>query len=435
MDIPESIFYLFLLFLVLLSNALCTLFRTALLETPKGQLEESLTQDEKHKEKMHYLYNHTEDISIILGIYGVFTHFIVAILVFKAVVPLTMINLVAHFHALTTWHHPLTAVALIVFFLLDVFFTMLFPARLAKVRPIYYVQKYLSIISIIYVILKPLLRVANYITNLFFIIIGVNIPTTENVTEDEVKDLIERGREEGTFEKEEQEMVDRIFHMSDQTAYSLMTPRTQMLWLDLDDPLEENLKLITQNPDTIFWVGRDNLDNFSGLIYAKDLLNEALYHPITELTSFIKKPMFLPRSMETFRVLEKFRDNDIHEAIVIDEFGGVVGFITLRDIIEEIIGDIAVNTEDESLEIVQRNDNSWYVDGLCEVDDFKEKFDIDKLPDEDKDHYQTMGGFLLSFFGYIPRTGEYKVWNNYRFEVADMDRNRIDKILLTILQK
>ena len=148
-----------------------------------------------------------------------------------------------------------------------------------------------------------------------------------------------------------------------------------------------------------------------------------------ELETLIKKPVFVPRTMEIFRVVEKFKNTGESSAIVNDEYGGVIGFITLDDISKEIVG----LTEDEKF-IPQKN-NSWLVNGLCDIDDFKKKFKFETLPNEERDHFQTMGGFLTSRFGYIPKVGEKKDWNNFRFEVLKMDRARIDKILITELEK
>nr|WP_269140304.1 transporter associated domain-containing protein [Pectinatus sottacetonis] len=213
-----------------------------------------------------------------------------------------------------------------------------------------------------------------------------------------------------------------------------MTPRTQITWLDIEDDLNTNLHLIKNSPDDTFLIGRDNLDNLLGIIYARDILNASLDNNLCDLAKFVKKPIFVPRSMETFRVLEKFRNNNVEEAVVVDEFGGVVGLITLKDIIEEIIGDISNTEEKESVQIIQRDESSWYIDGLYPIDDFKEKFDITSLPGEERGHYKTIGGFLTSYFGYIPKTAEYKILHNLRFEVVDMDRTRIDKILVTKLK-
>ena len=145
--------------------------------------------------------------------------------------------------------------------------------------------------------------------------------------------------------------------------------------------------------------------------------------------------MFIPRSMESFRVLEQFQETGIREAAVLDEYGGVIGFITLQDILLELIGDTNNINEPEPVQITARDDNSWNIEGLCSIDDFKEKFDIDELPDEDQDHYQTMGGFVTALFGYIPKKGEMVRWENFAFEIARLDRYRIDKIICTVEDK
>ena len=277
----------------------------------------------------------------------------------------------------------------------------------------------------------PWLMLTEGLAKLLLLLSGLPTQAQESVTEDEVKDLIEQGTEEGTFEKTEQAMVDNIFHMSDQTIYALMTPRPQMLWLDLADPLKHNLRLIRETAQNVFPVGRDSLDDFCGVLYAKELLDASLSRKPLDLAQYIHKPIFVPRSMETFRVLEKMKDSEVHEAMVLDEYGGVVGFVTLTDILEEIIGDTIAAGEPDLPQITVRDDRSWQVDGLYSIDDFKERFDIEELPDEDHDHYQTMGGFLTSYFGYIPKVGEKKDWRSYTFEVLKMDRARIDKILIT----
>ena len=179
-------------------------------------------------------------------------------------------------------------------------------------------MKYHGIVARLTRLARPFIRFLSGSAGGVLLLLGINPHVEDTVTEDEVKDLIEQGTEDGTFEKSEQAMVDRIFHMSDQTAYSLMTPRTQMLWLDLTDSLRHNLRIIREHPQNVFPVGRENLDDFCGVLYAKDLLNASLERKSLDLAQYIRKPMFVPRSMETFRVLAKFRDTGIHEAMVLD---------------------------------------------------------------------------------------------------------------------
>ena len=258
----------------------------------------------------------------------------------------------------------------------------------------------------------------------------MNAETSDIVTEDEVKDLIEQGTEDGTFEQSERAMVDKIFQLSDQTAYSLMTPRIQIIWLDISDSIEQNLKIIRDNAQNVFPVGEGSLDECRGVIYAKDLLDAVLDKKPGEeinLAQIIKKPIFIPRTMETFRLVEKFKATGDSVAIVNDEYGGVIGLITLDDIAQEIVG----VEEAEEPQFSLKKDNNWLVDGLYDIEDFKRRFNFETLPDEERDHYHTMGGFLTSLFGYIPKVGEFREWNNFKFKVERMDGARIDKIFVT----
>ena len=224
------------------------------------------------------------------------------------------------------------------------------------------------------------------------LLFGISPQDRAAATEDAVKDLMEQGTEDGTFEKAEQDMVDRIFHMSDQTASALMTPRTRIAWIDLAEPRREQLRIIRRTPHDVFPVAYENLDDFRGVIYAKELLDAMLDGKSIDPADYIKKPLFVPRTMEGLRVLEKFRSGDIHEAVVLDEYGGVVGFITMDDIMEEI---------------------------------------IEELPDEDHDHFQTLGGFVTAQIGRIPAVGETCDWNGFTFEVRRMDRARVAEIRMT----
>ena len=285
---------------------------------------------------------------------------------------------------------------------------------------------------LIVMLMTPLVALLSTVANGVAFVFGMNTSKNDAVTEDEVLDLIEQGTEDGTIEKSEQEMVDRIFDIGDETAYSLMTPRVMIVWLDLADDLEKNLQIVQDSPHTIFPVGAGSLDDCRGLIYAKDLLDAVLKDGRNiDLNALIRKASYVPRTMEAFRIVEKFRSSGITEAMVNDEYGGVIGFITLDDILSEIVD--TSGDEETDRQFKRNKDNSWTVDGLCDIDEFKERFGIETLPDEEHDHFQTMGGFLTSQFGYIPKVGEVREWNGFRFKVKAMDGVRIAKILITRL--
>ncbi len=321
-------------------------------------------------------------------------------------------------------------------------FTMLLigeflPKRAARQVPENFLLKHHKSFSRLVKIISPFVSMLTKIAGGAMLLVGMNTETENTVTEDEVKDLIEQGTKDGTFEKTEQEMVTGIFRLSDQTAYALMTPRTRIVWLDLTDDIRHNLKILKENPHTILPVGYGSLDDCRGVIYAKDILNELLENKNPDeidLSKLTRKPVYVPRTMETFRLLEKFQTLGVSEAMVLDEYGGVTGFITIDDIFSEIV-DTKDSDDSGNSQIVQHDKNSRFVDGLCAIDDFKESFGIESFPYEEEDHYQTMGGFVTSYFGYIPKVGESFEWNGLQFEVTGMDRARVAGILVRRISK
>lgn len=427
LDNTDAGLLLVLLLLLLLANAFFSLIETALTESHRGRLEKLAEDGNQDAEAALGLLENVEAPLSLVQVGITLTGILMGICTGAFIAP-SLASFIAFLPHATT-------IAMLFSIVVVTYITLLFseflPKKKAAQNPEHMLMKYHGIVARLTRLARPFIRFLSGSAGGVLLLLGINPHVEDTVTEDEVKDLIEQGTEDGTFEKSEQAMVDRIFHMSDQTAYSLMTPRTQMLWLDLTDSLRHNLRIIREHPQNVFPVGRENLDDFCGVLYAKDLLNASLERKSLDLAQYIRKPMFVPRSMETFRVLAKFRDTGIHEAMVLDEYGGVVGFITLNDILQEIIGDSMSNVEPDPIQFTPRDEHSWYVDGLCSIDDFKERFDIAELPDEDHDHYQTMGGFLTSYFGYIPKVAEKCEWNGFTFEVVDMDRARIDKILVT----
>ena len=327
----------------------------------------------------------------------------------------------------------LIALVLVAFFMILI--GNFLPVMAARQTPEDFLLNHHKIFRLVVRLLEPLVKMFSSIAKDTMALFGMSAETSDAVTEDEVKDLIEQGTEDGTFEESEREMVDKIFHLSDQTVYALMTPRVHMVWLDLNDDIEQNLKIIRENRHNIFPVGEGSLDEFRGVIYAKDLLNAAFDKDTKkfDLAKLTKKPLFVPRTMETFRLVEKFKSGGDSVAIVNDEYGGVIGLITLDDIAREIVG-LKNFEQPKGRKFLAQKDNSWTVDGLCDIDEFKRQFNFETLPDEERDHFQTMGGFLTSRFGYIPKVGESKEWNGLKFEVLNMDRARIAKILITRLK-
>lgn len=277
-------------------------------------------------------------------------------------------------------------------------------------------------------LMSPIIFVLSASTDLVLRALGVKPYVEPTVTEEEIKILIDQGTTAGVIEEEEQDILERVFRLGDLRADSIMTPRNEIVWLDIDDTPEEVQRKITSGPFSLFPVCRRRLDHVLGVVQAKDLLPCSMLDGKVDLKSSLLPPLFIPESMRALKVLERFKETGIHLAIVIDEYGSVRGILTLTNLLEAMVGGIPHIEELAEPMIVKRENGSWLVDGALPVEEFKDAFQIDELPEEDL--YQTMGGFMMMHLERVPSTGDHFEWNGYRFEVVDMDEHRVDKILV-----
>jgi putative hemolysin len=261
--------------------------------------------------------------------------------------------------------------------------------------------------------------------------LGIRPAMESPVTEEEIRTLIEQGTQAGMFEEAEQEMVERIFRLGDRRVSAVMTPRTEIVWLDRGASVEEIRHTITTSVHSRFLVADGSMDNILGIVHAKDLLAHCLAAQAVDLPATLQQPLYVPESMRALKVLELFKQSGTHIALVIDEYGGIQGLVTPSDILEAIVGDLPVAGEQFEPLAVQREDGSWLLDGMLSVDEFKEIFDLGRLPGEDQGVYQTLAGFIIMQLGRIPATSDYFEWEELRIEVVDMDGNRVDKVLVT----
>ncbi|HML90518.1 MAG TPA: hemolysin family protein [Methylomusa anaerophila] len=277
----------------------------------------------------------------------------------------------------------------------------------------------------------PLVRLLSVSTNFVLKALRVKEPMEPGVTEEEIKIMIAEGTAVGTFEETEKDMVDRVFRLADMRVSALMTPKTQIDWIDLEDDDEYNWGIITESNHSRLPVARESLDDIVGFVYARDVLSSRGNTLLIEDNT--QEPLFIPRSLRVFKLLEQFQQTGTHIAFVMDEFGGMIGLVTLHDILEQLIGELPQEVEDTP-EIVQRDENSWLLDGLLSIDEFRVLFDIGEMPGQDKEHYQTLGGFITSCLGSMPKTGDTFEWAGLKFEIVDMDGMRIDKAIVTKLE-
>lgn len=280
---------------------------------------------------------------------------------------------------------------------------------------------------------RPLVRLLSLSTQIVLAAVGTKPPEEPPVTEEEVKVMIDQGAQHGVFEESEREMVENIFQLSDMRAGALMTPRVQIEWLDLEDSAHQNLNIIAAGRHSCYPVGRGSLDAIVGVVFTKDMLADHVADRDLDLEHAAREPLYVPRSMPALKVLEAFREEKMTIALVIDEFGGIDGLVTLNDIMQHIVGGIALGDEADDDEAVRREDGSWLLDGMMAIEDFKELFDFGELPEEERANFHTLGGFVVSFLGYIPQVGEVFKWGGHRFEVLDMDRTRVDKVLVQVV--
>ncbi|NPV06487.1 MAG: HlyC/CorC family transporter [Anaerolineae bacterium] len=249
------------------------------------------------------------------------------------------------------------------------------------------------------------------------------------VTEEEIRVLVEQGTIAGIIEEVERDMVERVFRMGERQVDAIMRPRTEVVWLNIEDPTEEVRRVIEESSYSRFPVARESLDEILGIVHVKDLLLQCLAGEPLDLQKALSEPLYIPESMQVFQVLELFKQAGLPIALVVDEYGIFQGLVTLDDILEGIVGEIPERDEIEEPMAVQREDGSWLLDGLLPVDDFKDLFGIEQLPEEEE--YQTLAGFVVAQLGRIPAATDHFQWDKLRLEVMDMDGNRVDKVLVT----
>ncbi len=256
------------------------------------------------------------------------------------------------------------------------------------------------------------------------------------VTEEEIELMIKEGIEDGTIEQEEEDIIKRVFKLDDQKVETIMTPRNEIIWIDLEDSKEINKVKITESKRSIFPIAYGELDDFMGVVQAKDILSLMFDDEDFDINKIIKEPLVVSEKLETLELLKEFKENQeyVHMSLVVDEFGSVEGLITLNDLLEGIVGDIPGIDEDDEPIATQRKDGTWLIDGRYGIDNFKELFDIDEpFPDEEEDGFTTIAGFILSISGTLPDVNDKYQWERFCFEIVDLDGHQIDKILVTDL--
>lgn len=277
-------------------------------------------------------------------------------------------------------------------------------------------------------VVAPVVHLLGVSTNAVLTLLRVKDSDEPPVTEEEVGVLLEQGARAGIFLPAEREMTERVFDLADDRVAALMTPRPEVAWIDVDSTPEELGALVLESPFSRFPVGRDSLDNLIGIISAKELLGH-LSNGALSLPERFREPLIFPESMMALRALERFRQTGEHLAVVIDEYGGTAGILSITDILEALVGDLPIPGETGVRDAFRRPDGSWLLEGSMPADDMAERLGIRELPGEAQGVYETAGGFVLAQLGHIPQLGEQFSIPGWKFEVVDMDGRRVDKLL------
>lgn len=227
-------------------------------------------------------------------------------------------------------------------------------------------------------------------------------------------------------------MVRNVFRLDDRLIGSLMVPRSEIVWLDVSRPTEENLALMGASNYSRFPVCRGGLDEILGVVGSKQLLNQMLHGASVDLTKELQAPVYIPESLTGMELLTQFRASGTHMVFVIDEYGEVQGIVTLQNLIESVTGEFQPHDTEEAW-AVQREDGSWLLDGLIPIPELKDRLGLKAVPEEEKGRYHTLSGMVMWLLGRLPVTGDIVTWEGWRFEVVDLDGKRIDKVLAAAL--
>lgn len=268
-------------------------------------------------------------------------------------------------------------------------------------------------------------------TELMLRLLGVRPSSEPPVTDEEIELLLAQGAQAGVFEPEEATIVRSVLHLADQRVAAIMTPRTDIHWVDVDTPDEELRRVITESPRSRLPVAEGSLDRVVGIVRTRDLLAAAVAGQPLDARSAMHRPLFVPETMPALTLLERMKQSGENMALVVDEYGMLQGLVTLTDVLEAIVGTVPFPDEKPDPTAIQRDDGSWLVDGLLPIHRFEELLPFRDLPAEGA--YHTVGGLVLAQLGRIPAVGDHFILQNHRFEVVDMDDNRVDKVLVTPL--
>lgn len=430
---------LVIIILLVIANGICSLAEISIVGARKIKLQEMVEEGRRGAVQALALSERKEELFSTIQV-GITTISIVTGMFSGASLAGPLAVVLADIPVVGAYLAPLSMVivmALVTYFTLII--GELAPKWIAIAKPEESACYIARIMIIFATVCKPLVILSTWSTKIVVEMLGIRMGGEQPVSEEEIRVLLQQGAQLGTIDKEEPGIINNVFQLNDLTAADSMTPRPQLVWIDLEDTEENIWQDIRTSAHFRLPVGSDSLDDFKGLADMSKVLLDQKKHPgksvKASIMDTIYKPLLIPETLILTRVLSFFKTKGVHEAVVIDEYGTLAGLVTLHDVLEEIVGDMPGDIEDileEQNKFIPRTDHSWLVEGLCTIDEFRAYFHIEEeLPGEAEDRYKTLAGFITYLLGYIPKETEKVGFGRFTFEIIDCDNRRIDKVLVT----
>ena len=412
---------------LILLNGLFSMAEIALVSARKSRLEVQANKGDKKAEEALKLANKPETflstvqmgmtvIGILLGVYS------------GEKITDDLAAYLSQWPSLASYSYGIaTAIVVIIVTYFTIIFGELVPKRLGLSRPETIAKASARPMRVLSLITHPFIWLLSKSSNVIVKIFGLK-PKDNQVTEEEIKAIISEGTEQGTIEETEQEIIERVFHLSDRNITSLMTHRSDIIWFNLDDTEETIKEKIMSEPHSIYPICDGTIDNIKGVVAIKDLY---VSPDNVQFKNLMRPALFVPENNTAFQVMEKFKESQLHSCFIVDEYGSILGMITLNDILEAIIGDMP-QPDLADYEITEREDGSFLVDAQVPFYDFLTRFEKAEWMNEGEQEFDTLAGFILHRLERIPHTGDKLEWKGFQIEIVDMDGHRIDKVLVKI---
>ncbi|MBB5017837.1 putative hemolysin [Chitinivorax tropicus] len=325
-----------------------------------------------------------------------------------------------------------TAVVVLVVTYVSIVIGELVPKRLGQISPEPIARLVARPMQALATLTRPFVMLLSLSTQTLLQLMGVRQDRNQQVTEEEIHAILDEGNEAGVIEQNQHAMVRNVFRLDERKLASLMIPRADIVFVDLQLPPEENLRRLVESEHSRFPVCDGQFDHLLGVIHAKQVLAYTATGQAPDFGHNLQPAVYVPETLTGMELLEQFRTSNMQIAFVVDEYGEIIGMATLRDLLEAVTGEFASHNADDAW-AVQREDGSWLLDGAIPILDMKDKLELRHVPEEDRGQYHMLSGMVMLLLGRVPRTGDHADWEGWRFEVVDMDGKRIDKVLATPL--